>query len=212
MSYSLVAGAALVAAGHADAGIVYSGPQNITVDAANPNRSIDFDGSPADFDIRFAGWGTTYSSWGNSLNIQPNTSNEIVPVDLGKKGRYAANFAQSAMVDACAYWGGSNARNLAWASYTSYYGSGSGGYFLGTSGYIGVRFGPPGDQKYGWIAFGANSDASVGIITGWAHEDSGDPIHVGDTGGGGEPIPEPSGLALLAAGAAGLASMRKKRS
>ena len=77
-------------------------------------------------------------------------------------------------------------------------------------GYIGVKFAAAGGDLVGAIRFGANGDASEGTIYSWAYDDSGDPFHCCLAFGTG-PVPEPSGLALLAMGAAGLANMRKKR-
>ena len=50
-----------------------------------------------------------------------------------------------------------------------------------------------------------------GRLLGWAYEDSGAAIHIGDTGEDSAAIPEPGGLALLAAGAAGVMTLRRKR-
>ncbi|NWF97406.1 MAG: hypothetical protein HXY52_00510, partial [Nitrospirae bacterium] len=43
ISYSSLAAGALAMAGQAEASIVYSGPQNIVVDASNPFANIDLD-------------------------------------------------------------------------------------------------------------------------------------------------------------------------
>jgi hypothetical protein len=79
--------------------------------------------------------------------------------------------------------------------------------------YIGVSFEPvnTGPSYYGWIGFETTNDSSnadlAGVITGWAYEDSGGDILAGQT----ESVPEPSSLALLAAGGMGLAMYRKRR-
>ena len=83
------------------------------------------------------------------------------------------------------------------------------GAFRGSPGYIGVRFDKNVRLTYGWIAFVASEDVTSAVITDWAFESVGDSAHAGDRGEG--VVPEPSGLALLAAGAAGLAALRKKR-
>ncbi|NWF97321.1 MAG: hypothetical protein HXY52_00055, partial [Nitrospirae bacterium] len=43
INYSTIAAGALAMAGQAEASIVYSGPQNIVVDASNPFANIDLD-------------------------------------------------------------------------------------------------------------------------------------------------------------------------
>lgn len=63
LSHSLAAGAALVGAQYASADIVYSGPQNITVNAGNPTVGIDFDGvGGAEFSINFQGFNTGWTN------------------------------------------------------------------------------------------------------------------------------------------------------
>jgi hypothetical protein len=62
---------------------------------------------------------------------------------------------------------------------------------------------------FGWIGVdNIASDGSFYRITGWAFEDDGSGIHVGDTGA---QVPEPGTLALLAMGVAGLAAISRKK-
>jgi len=107
-----------------------------------------------------------------------------------------------------------------------------GPFGLGTTGFVGFRL-TNGD--YGWIRVrlddtglqqpfkdllgsmglgplgdGENYPDKLTVID-WAYDDSGAPIHVGDTGGTGGTAPEPSSLALLAAGALGLAAFRRRK-
>jgi len=83
-----------------------------------------------------------------------------------------------------------------------------------TDGYtaaVGFSFARESDAQwlYGWVEV-ERLTWSTGRVLDWAYEDSGEPIHVGDTGE--EPVAEPGSLALLALGAAGVAAMRRKRS
>ncbi|NCD35087.1 MAG: PEP-CTERM sorting domain-containing protein [Spartobacteria bacterium] len=76
-----------------------------------------------------------------------------------------------------------------------------------STGYIGFKSG----SNYGWAKVEVLGGGSY-RINGWAYEDSGASILAGDQGGGGgSSVPEPSGLALLACGAAGIYALRRKR-
>ncbi len=63
------------------------------------------------------------------------------------------------------------------------------------------------DWVVGWAEI-QRMDGSNGKLLGWACEDSGDPIQVGDAGA----IPEPNTFALLALGAAGVTALRRRKS
>lgn len=64
-----------------------------------------------------------------------------------------------------------------------------------------------GTTVYGWAEV-ERLTYNQGKLIGWAYEDSGDPIQVGDAGA----IPEPNTFALLALGAAGVTALRRRKS
>lgn len=78
------------------------------------------------------------------------------------------------------------------------------------SGYIGFRFLIQGNYHYGWAEVERLSSSS-GKVLSWAYEDT---AYAALKAGSTEPlnpVPEPSGLALLASGAAGIVALRRRR-
>jgi hypothetical protein len=73
---------------------------------------------------------------------------------------------------------------------------------LPASGYLGLEF-KNGGTRYGWAAITVNSDYTI-TLNGFGFENSGSPAYT-DT-------PEPASILLLALGAAGLETWRRKRS
>jgi hypothetical protein len=96
-------------------------------------------------------------------------------------------------------------------SFESYTGNFTADNIVGNTEYMGVKFHLNDNQfddlHYGWIGLDIQNAADLtGVVTGYAYETDADgPI----TAGAG--VPEPSALALLAMGAAGLAMRRKQR-
>ncbi len=65
--------------------------------------------------------------------------------------------------------------------------------------------------KYGWMYIDSiATDGSSFVLRDWAYEDTGGAINVGQKSDGGSAVPEPSALALLACGLAGVFAMRRK--
>ncbi|MEO1497828.1 MAG: PEP-CTERM sorting domain-containing protein [Planctomycetota bacterium] len=72
--------------------------------------------------------------------------------------------------------------------------------------FLGLSFGTAPNLRYGWIRVGVENASASFVIKDWAYEsDPGVGIRAGQ-------IPEPGTLGLLAAGAAGLAAIRSRRS
>lgn len=80
----------------------------------------------------------------------------------------------------------------------------------GNFGWIRLRIDDLGpNQPFGGIVGNGQGFPDQMTIIDWAYDDSGAPIHVADTGV--NQVPEPSSLALLAAGAAGVAAFRCRK-
>ena len=78
----------------------------------------------------------------------------------------------------------------------------------GQSRYLGIKFLIAGQQHLGWAEISMQKLDPSFTVLGYAYEDApGVSILAGDTG----TVPEPSTLALFAAGAAGVLALRRKR-
>ena len=196
LAYSATAGAAMAVAGAtapANASIIYSGPENITLgqnSSATPN---------------FAGVGSVVTIVQHN-NDAASSSQTIYVKRAGHGGLFkllAADnasvmlLAKSAAINAAGTWG--NVKGRLVQSFTN--GNPSAGQFLNKDGYIGVKFTNPNTSQtdYGWIELANSGGADSGAtIEGWAYENSGGSIKAGQT----VEAPEPGTLAMLAAGLA----------
>jgi LPXTG-motif cell wall-anchored protein len=227
--YSLTAGAVLAAGGKAQAGVIYSGPLDkpfgydaghyfLTMEGVVPEAVLDgFHG---------AGWYGADSSNGfyvMSLGY-PYPSYYVNFRVNGAPTYYVGYFNNVAKLSGSQYVGQSTntpiyqAGGFIWTLTFGgdFYYTGSWTYY-DPSGYFGFSFdlefesesgAPPETTVYGW-GLVEGLDARNGRLLGWAYEDSGAEIHVGDTGA--TPIPVPSALGLAALGAAGVLSIRRRK-
>ena len=207
---AFVGTAVLMTASKTDAAIVYSGPLGLNVPTTNGAGGIYIDmtlpgttftptrgggGSSEGLNTLLPGW---------DFNFYRSTAS------LGYTLRWYYNTGSKAVFDGANHTAALNAGVMVDGS------SALGSYlamtpeFTGSTAFMGVEFlNASSNPRFGWIRIAGGPTAGFpATIVDWAYEDSGAGIV---TGAG--VIPEPSSLALgcLAAGAAGLAAWRKRK-
>jgi len=210
-AYGVGAGAAALATS-AQATVHYSGPLNFSGDViyfdvlnsvppSNDSQAVDnfrFDSS--NYGQKPAAYGLTGSNATGSVAF-----NSVGPF------KYTPEFRSGDTIGAQLTFGSSGDLNN-FASETP-----AGQWQVGDRGFLGLEIVVNGQTDYGWADVSLNNggtppsrhsnpDDPTGQFTlyGYAYDDSGLPITAGA-------IPEPSSLALLAVGAAGVAALRRRR-
>lgn len=207
VAYSLAAGAASLAAStdqSADAQVVYSGLQNLnnlpSVDPPFPDPYrlfLDLDGDTlSDVALQNAFFGGTPYQGASALG-----SGQLVGFNAGPNNyAYVSQLTEGDLIDPSTvgptFFGsmafGANNPNAQFND--------------APDAYIGVGFGSLPDIRYGWIRVGVENASASFVVKDWAYQSQpGVGIRAGQ-------IPEPGALGLLAAGAAGLALMRSRKS
>ena len=211
LAYSAAAGAAIVGGNAADGEIIYSGAmeQDFGTDAGT--LMVNFEGSQDD--AMFRGVKTrftasSYFTWfsarrsGNDFDMLETATHLVKKLSSSATVGTAANLPGT-------YYGLFYMRSTPGTMTTGNWATN------GQSGFFGFSFTLEGESDsglaagstvYGWAEV-ERIDAANGKLLGWAYEDSGDPIRVGQTSS----IPEPNTLALLAFGAAGVTALRRRR-
>jgi hypothetical protein len=203
--YSAAVGAGLVGANRADAAIHSSTGLNVPFGSVAGSYNLTMEGTSAELYF-YGDIGESSSRWlGVGSAISSGTA--IFHSGVFNSCSLAGQLAPGDLVGSATHTGGSWFGNL--NSTTSSTGSQGGAWDVdGERGYVGFSF-PLGDGAgstvYGWAEV-ERVDGSNGILRGWGYEDSGDPIAIPGV------VPEPSGLALLALGATGVAALRRRRS
>ncbi len=204
------AGTLLLAPSAANAAIQYTNPPDITINAGNSIYGINFDGGNIDFNVFY-----NYAS-NSDYGIWIDTSTTTAPITGGTgiigtfNGiMYGANLPSNYLVQntlpGYSWIGG--AVFLNGSEFDGY-----DGYFLNSTGCIGVKLSTAGGTRYGWIRYQGVS-RTEGLIHDWAYEDTGAPIRCFDT----STVPAPTlnqwGLIILIAllAGAGVGVLRKQK-
>ena len=206
-----VAGSALALATNANAGIIYSGVQNLTVSLPNGGPAVSsaaLNGlAPIPWDIRVF----------NALRSGRSTASAQLHEVVGHGDAFMAmsSFSPNALKLASGdvISAGKTFVNRSFpllrrknlASYT--------GAFLNSSvGFVGIKFNLSGNAHFGWIRLHVDIGPGTSITEkaiDWAYNDvAGQQILAGQ---GATPEPSTFSLGLLAAGAAGVLAWRKRR-
>ncbi len=192
LAYSLAAGASAIAAGTADAAIVYSGLQNIAIGQFG-SQNLNLDGDAYN-DILLKNYvfsGGNYQ--GAYVNFYPGklvgfTNGLSYASALNAGDIIDAGTAGPSFVGSMAY--GANNPNAEFNNVTD--------------AYIGLAFPIGGVNHYGWIRVDVDNTAGTFVIKDWAYDDvAGQGIVAGA-------VPEPGALSLLAVGAAGVMAWRRR--
>lgn len=223
-AFTAAAGAALALAPSADAAIVYTNPTDITralnsTGADSTTSLIDLDGIGGnDFAFKIKRYFATFTELsittlryrdqaikinaiGNALGVVPD-GDDVARLTDGAAVASFANRNVLRSITSETIIGGSSTRGP-WLGNTMN---------LAAAGFVGVAINNGGSTNYGWIRIGISNDGTGAPVAftvyDWAYEtEANTPITVGL-------IPEPSpaaGLALLAAGAAGIAAWRRRK-
>ncbi len=194
-AYSLAAGAAAsLMAGETSADVVYSGIQNISIAQFN-SQQIDLDGD-SNQDVKFKNYvfgGGNYQ--GGLVNFFPG---KFVGFTAGSLS-YVSALGSGFLVDGASATG-SFVGSMAYGSANP-----NAQFNNVTDAFVGLTFPIGANNHFGWLRVDINNAAGTFIIKDWAYERSpGVGIRTAA-------IPEPSSLAFLAAGAAGVGLLRRLR-
>jgi len=200
----------------ADAEIIFTDFQGSASTGQALDIDLDADGT-VDFIFDLQQLPNGYGSNTNLVALTGQGGNQFAAIDPSPYSGLPYgpnNIAYGGTIVGQNFAGGAGPLQLA---YTSFNNDRIYGAFAGVNtGYIGVQFASGGgDTVFGWINVTVNGDVLVGNfadvavdIDGFAFATAGTTIVAGQT----TAIPEPSSIGLLALGAAGLATRRRRKS
>jgi hypothetical protein len=222
--YAAVTGSALAMATNVSAGIIYSGPENIKTrtipNVASSTGGFTFASKTVgikageDFRIKASQISTHRTKTGRASLIggglvgflHTGGKNSVKMLASGAKiSAGAGNFSFAA---------GPSYSHVAFEQHAAGGGKFTSGWPVGQIGFAGFDFGvSPGVNDYGWIELeyleGSDGLADEIEVLGVAYDNTGSVIKAGELPG--TPEPSTGALALLAAGAAGIEALRRRR-
>ncbi len=195
-AYTLAAGAvASMGATEADAAVVYSGPQNLNI-GSGFSQTVNLDGDGFN-DVLLKNYNLSGGAYqGGTISFSPG---QFVGFSTGLN--YVTALTAGATIDSSTV-GPSFFGSLAYGANNP-----NAQFNNVTDAYIGLSFPTGGNTHYGWIRVDVNNAAKTFLVKDWAYESQ---PGVGIKAGDGF-VPEPATLGLLACGAAGIATMRRKQ-
>ena len=210
-AYSLAAGAAAcLSATDADATVVYSGLQNINLGLGfSQNLNLDGDAYNDILLKNYVNFGGNYA--GASIPFAPG---QLVGFTNGSLS-YVSALTVADPIDTTTI-GPTFFGSMAYGALNP-----NAEFKNVSDAFIGLSFPSGSDTYFGWVRVAVNNAAGTFLIKDWAYNDLTSPpaaltqavigpgILAGDTGDGF--VPEPGTLGLLAAGAAGVIGMRRRR-
>jgi len=195
-AYSLAAVAAAVAVQSADAEVIYSGVQDISIAQFSAlNLDIDLDGF-GDLTLKnYVFFGGPYQ--GAAVNFSPGN---LVSFFAGPSGFAYASALSSGFVIDSASVGPSFFGSMAYGPANP-----NAQFNTASNKYLGLSFATGANLYYSWVRVSVNNAAGTFVVHDWAYE------NVSGTGITAGVIPAPPTLGLLAAGAAGLGLLRGRQ-
>lgn len=239
--YAAAVGAGMAMAGGADAAIVYSGVQNLSVHIDPAWQAAQLSsGRVATLPIDLNGDGQADVLMSHSVNVGKRMGRTYYQEGGFFKPRNGAgimntansnsNLAAGRLIGPGEQFGHFGAfKSGFWRAGSSSVSNPGGNFSFNVPGLVGFRLG---NGDYGWIRLrfddaGLNQPLKTLLggsplqdghgfpdgmtVVDWAYDNSGAPIAAGDTGATPPTVPEPSPLALLAAGAAGITALRRRK-
>ena len=194
-AYALAAGATAVGATGADAAVIYSGVQNISIASGNSQSlNLDSDGFNDLLLKNYVFGSGPYQ--GATVSFSPG---KLVGFTNGLS--YASALTAGSPIDVT-------------TAGPSFFGSMAFGaanpnaqFNNVTDAFLGLSFPSGPNTHYGWVRVDVNNAAGTFLIKDWAYEST---PGVGIAAGAGI-VPEPATLGLLACGAVGIAAIRRQK-